>query len=264
MMGRSEIFSRVKYVEELISVIMPAYNSEKYIAGSIKSVLAQTYQNWELIVADDCSTDNTAEIVKKFSDNRIKYIKNNENSGVAATRNNAIKAATGKWIAFLDSDDLWESTKLEKQLGFIEKNSSAKFVFTASAFINENSERLEYILPAPEKVTAKELLKQNVLSCSSILIDKKYMTENPFPNGELIHEDYVSWLKILDEINAAYGINEPLLIYRISSDSKSGNKFKAAKMQWNAYKEYGLNFIKRIYYMCWYAVNGLRKYSKIN
>lgn len=243
---------------------MPAYNAEKYIAESIRSVIKQTYQNWELIVADDCSTDDTAEIVNSFSDVRIHYYKCDKNSGVAQTRNFGISKAAGEWIAFLDSDDLWEPTKLEKQIRFIENSRTAKLVFTASAFINENGDSLGYVLPAPEKVTIKELLKQNVLSCSSILIAKEYIVKYPFPSGEVIHEDYVSWLKILDEIDTAYGINEPLLIYRVSSGSKSGNKFKAAKMQWNAYKEYGLNVVQRAYYMAFYAANGLKKYRKIS
>ena len=250
-------------MKPLVSIIMPAYNAEKYIAESIRSVIKQTYQNWELIVADDCSTDDTAEIVNSFSDARIHYYKCVKNSGVAQTRNFGISKADGEWIAFLDSDDLWEPTKLEKQIGFIENSRTAKLVFTASAFVNENGIRLGYILPAPKTVTTKELLKQNVLSCSSILIAKEYIKKYPFPSGEVIHEDYVSWLKILAEIDTAYGINEPLLIYRVSSGSKSGNKFKAAKMQWNAYKEYGLNVVQRAYYMAFYAVNGLKKYRRI-
>ena len=243
---------------------MPAYNSEKYIAESIKSVLEQTYQNWELIVADDCSTDNTAEIVKKFTDSRIKYIKNNENCGVAITRNNAIKAANGKWIAFLDSDDLWKYNKLEKQIEYVNKNSNVKFTFTASLFIDETGMYKDYVLNVPDKVNKKQLLKQCIISCSSVLIEKNLMIGYNFPIGKCIHEDFVAWLKILDEVNFAYGINEPFLVYRLSSNSKSANKFKAAKMQWNAYKEYGLHFIKRIYYMYWYTVNGLKKYRKIN
>lgn len=250
-------------MKPLVSIIMPAYNAEKYIAESIRSVIKQTYQNWELIVADDCSTDDTSEIVNSFSDVRIHYYKCVKNSGVAQTRNFGISKADGEWIAFLDSDDLWNQTKLERQIDFILSNTAAKLVFTASAFINENGVRLGYILPAPKTVTTKELLKQNVLSCSSILIAKEYIEKYPFPSGETIHEDYVSWLKILDEIDTAYGINEPLLIYRVSSGSKSGNKLKAAKMQWNAYKEYGLNAVQRAYYMAFYAANGLKKYRRI-
>lgn len=258
MMGQNEEMNK------LISVIMPTYNAERFITDSIKSIINQSYQSWELIVIDDCSTDGTAEIIESFSDTRIHYYKCEENLGVAQARNFGISKATGEWIAFLDSDDLWAPTKLEKQVSFLEKNETVSFVFTASAFINENGDRLSYILPAPKKVTSKELLKQNVLSCSSILIAKKHLVNNPFPICKLIHEDYVSWLKILDEIDVAYGINEPLLIYRVSSGSKSGNKLKAAKMQWNAYKEYGLNVVQRAYYMAFYAANGLKKYRKIS
>lgn len=250
-------------MNKLVSVIMPTYNAERFITDSIKSVIKQSYQSWELIVVDDCSTDGTARIVESFSDVRIHYFRCDKNLGVAQARNFGIGRANGEWIAFLDSDDIWEPTKLEKQISLIENNNSAKLVFTASAFINENGDRLDYILPAPEKVTAKDLLKQNVLSCSSVLIEKEYILKNPFPSGETIHEDYVAWLKILNEINAAYGINEPLLIYRVSSDSKSGNKLKAAKMQWNAYKEYGLNYNERIYYILCYATNGIKKYRKL-
>lgn len=250
-------------MNKLVSVIMPTYNAERLIAASIQSALNQSYKSWELIIIDDCSTDRTADIIKGFSDTRIHYYKCDKNLGVAQARNLGISRANGEWIAFLDSDDIWEPTKLEKQIGFIEKNDRAKLVFTASSFINENGDRLDYILPAPEIVTAKELLKQNVLSCSSVLIAKEYILKIPFPSSKTLHEDYVAWLKILDEIDVAYGINEPLLIYRMSPNSKSGNKLKAANMQWNAYKEYGLNPLERIYYTFFYVSNGIKKYRKL-
>ena len=248
----------------LISIIMPAYNAEKYIEESIYSVIKQTWSNWELLVIDDCSTDNTKAIVNKYTskDNRILLLSNPCNQGVANSRNKGVLASHGDWIAFLDSDDLWTPDKLSLQVELITKKN-ALFIFTGSSFINEFGEALSYVLTVPGQIGYKELLKQNLISCSSVLISKKLLLPYPMTGGN-IHEDFVTWLLILRVMNMkAFGINKPALIYRIHSNSKSGHKWKAAIMNWNVYRKIGLNPFACCYYQLCYIFRNVKKYFNI-
>lgn len=249
--------------EALVSVIMPAYNCEKYVVEAINSVLAQTYKNWELLVLDDGSKDNTLQIIEEFSqkDSRIKALPNGKNMGVSATRNRGIELASGDWIAFLDSDDMWEPLKLEKQFEVVE-NKSAEFLFTGSSYINEEGEPFRGMFEVPEKVTYKRLRNQNVISCSSVLVKKKYF-ENIKMEKDEMHEDYAVWLRILKLGVTAYGVNEPLLIYRISRNSKSGNKIKTVKMTYKVFRFVGINPIGSAYFMMRHVVASVGKYKKI-
>jgi len=247
-----------------VSVVMPAYNASKYIGQAIESVLNQTYVNFELIVIDDCSTDNTYDIIKKYSenDNRIEVVKNKINSGVTFTRNLGISLAKYDWIAFLDSDDIWVKDKLEKQIKLTQKIPEASLIFTGTSYINSEGKSYSYILKVPDKITYKELLKQNVISCSSVLVRKKCIENIKIPDGD-IHEDFVAWLTILKKEKYAYGINEPLLIYRLSNNSKSGNKLKAIKMNYRVYKAVGLNVLECNYYSLFYILKNTLKYLRI-
>jgi teichuronic acid biosynthesis glycosyltransferase TuaG len=247
----------------LVSVVMPAYNCEKYIVEAIKSVLAQTYENWELLVLDDWSKDNTLQIIKQFSqkDSRIKVIPNGKNMGVSATRNRGIEFASGDWIAFLDSDDMWKPSKLEKQLKVADKNS-AEFIFTGVSYINEKSEPFKGTFEVPEKVTYKKLRYQNVISCSSVLVKKKYF-ENIKMEKDEMHEDYAVWLRILKLGVIAYGVNEPLLIYRILRNSKSGNKMKTVLMTYKVFRFIGINPIGSAYFMMRHVLASVGKYKRI-
>ena len=247
----------------LVSIIMAAYNAEKTINAAIQSVIDQTYTNWELIIVDDYSSDNTSVIVaeKKASDTRIRYFRNNVNSGVSITRKKGLEEAKGDWIAVLDSDDMWTREKLEKQinLAFLRE---AELVFSGSAFMDNNGERIDWILHVPTTIKYKRLLKQNLVSNSSVLV-KKELYSQFYVVGDEMHEDFAMWLLITKTGRVAYGIDEPLLIYRIADNSKSSNKIKAAKMNWNTYRYVGLRRISSLYYMCWYTVNGLLKYRQI-
>lgn len=248
----------------LVSIVMPAYNSEKTIKDSIESVLKQTYHNFELIIIDDCSCDNTSIIIKELQkiDKRIIYIKNDTNIGVGKSRNVGIKQSKGEWIAFLDSDDLWKNNKLEEQVIFLNDNPKVSFLYTASSFIDYKGKEMNYILNVPKKIKYKELLRQNLISCSSVLIKSNIIKNYEMPSGN-IHEDFAMWLMILKDVEYAYGINSPLLVYRLHSNSKSANKFKAAIMNWNTYKFIGLNVVERFYYMLIYIYKGINKYSSI-
>ena len=246
----------------LISIIMAAYNAEKTIGHSISSVLDQTYPNFELLVVNDCSSDGTEKLVESFAakDSRVRLISNEKNSGVSYTRKHGLEEAKGEWIAILDSDDAWAPEKLEKQIALQEK-TNADLLFTGSTFVDADGQPISWYLAAPAEVTYRRLLKQNILSNSSALVRKELYAKH-YASGDGMHEDFAIWLSILQEGRKAYGVDEPLLIYRIAKSSKSGNKFKAAKMNWNTYRYVGLNPVSALYYECWYMVKGLLKYKK--
>ena len=247
----------------LVSVIMAAYNAEKTIEQSINSVLNQTYPAVELLVVDDYSQDRTVKLVENIMarDNRVRLIYNKENSGVSYTRKHGLEEAKGAWIAILDSDDIWAPEKLEKQI-ILQKKMNADLLFTGSAFMDSDGQPIDWYLHAPSEVTYRQLLKQNVLSNSSSLV-RKELYEKYYAVGDGMHEDFAVWLGILKEGKKAYGVDEPLLTYRIAKSSKSGNKIKAAKMNWNTYRYIGLNPLSAFYYECWYVVKGLMKYKNL-
>lgn len=255
----------------MVSVIIPTYNSEKYIAATLESVIGQTYCDLEVLIMNDGSRDRTAEIVQEYAlrDPRIKLVNLVENRGVSAARNKGVEMASGEWIAYLDSDDLWKPNKVEKQLRFAEKlqerfSTRPDLIFTGSGFIDEDGNELASILHVPKKVDFKELLKQNLISCSSVLIRRCLMIKYPMPCIDDAHEDFVTWLRILkSEDIFAYGLDEPLLIYRVMKSSRSGNKLKAAIMTFKAYRYIGLNFAQSLWNWKSYAIRSLRKYRKI-
>jgi teichuronic acid biosynthesis glycosyltransferase TuaG len=246
----------------MITIITPTYNSGKFIAETIMSIISQTYKNWELIVVDNFSVDNTENIVKSFYDYRIKYVKNEVNKGVAFSRNKGVEIAKGDYIAFIDADDIWEKDKLERQL-FGEDTPPYDLVFTARSFIDKNSNPLNYSTQVPEKVDYKTLLKKNVISTSSVLVKRDLLLKYPFPEGYL-SEDYAVWLKILQEIPYAYGINQPLLLYRKTYNSISSNKLKMFERTRNAYINVGKKKITANFLTLRYAFGDLGKFLKTN
>lgn len=242
---------------------MAAYNAEKTISQAITSVIDQTYNNWELLVIDDCSTDATLSYIMEFvdKDKRVRLIKNKVNCGVSKTRYYGLEASKGEWIAILDSDDAWKPDKLEKQIRR-QKEKNAELLFTGSAFMHENGDLIDWYLHTPDEIGYRMLLKQNLVSNSSVLV-KKQLYRNYYSTGDNMHEDFATWLRILKAGLNAYGIDEPLIIYRLSSKSKSGNKVKASIMNWNTYRFIGLNFFEAFYYEFWYVVKGLLKYKNL-
>ena len=257
----------------MVSVIIPSYNSEKYIGETLASVCAQTYADFEVLVMNDCSQDRTAEIVEKYAqkDSRIHLINLPGNKGVSHARNQGVRMASGEWIAFLDSDDKWTKDKLEKQLKRQEsvnlKNKGTTdpdFLFTGSSFIDEDGKPLASVLHVPEHVDFSELLKQNIISCSSVLIRRSLMQKYLMPCSDRFHEDFATWLTILkNEKIEAYGLDEPLLVYRVTRSSRSGNKCKAACMTFRAYRYIGLSLTKSLRSWLVYSFRSLRKYAKI-
>lgn len=251
-------------MNSLVSIIMPAYNCDKYITYSIKSVLDQTYDNWELLICDDGSSDKTIEIVQNYIDEdcRIKLFINKTNLGVSATRNKLLEKASGQWIAFLDSDDIWANNKLEIQLNAAQKNK-VDFLFTGASYINEKGEFYKGKFLIPTEVSYETLRLQNVISCSSVLLNKSLINDIRFGNDS-IHEDFAMWLSILKQKNVnAYGINESLLIYRITKNSKSGNKLKTLTKNYKMFRYLELTRLKSIYFTINNAIGGVKKYNRI-
>lgn len=248
-----------------ISIITPSYNSSKFIFESIHSVFNQSFFDWELIIVDDCSTDNSVEVIQSFVefDSRIKLIQLPQNSGAAVARNEAIKAAQGRYIAFLDSDDLWLPDKLEKQLFFMQANDYP-FSYAAYDKIDEDGEIIAHI-GVPDKVSYPDLLKMCSIGCLTAMYDTEYFGKVTMP---LIRkrQDLGLWLKLLRKADYAYGFNETLAQYRVRADSISANKANAAKFTWRLYREVeGLGLIKASYYFIHYAVRGLlrTKYPRL-
>lgn len=247
-------------IKNLVSIITPMYNSEKFIEATIKSVINQTYKNWEMIIVDDCSTDNSPNIVKPYieNDSRIKYIRVEYNQGVSHARNVALEKANGQFIAFLDSDDIWHEKKLEKQIAFM-NDKDCVVSFTSYELMDENNERLNKIIRVPENVDYNTLLKGNILGCLTVVVDISKLDFDIKMSG-VRHEDYVLWLSILKKGHIAYGIDEVLALYRKSNNSLSGNKLKSAMWTWNIYKNIEkIPFPKAVYYFINYSINGIKK-----
>lgn len=247
----------------LVSIIMPAYNAEHLIAESIQSVLEQSHTEWQLIVIDDCSTDRTGEIVKEFAsdDNRIVYIQNNVNSGVAMTRNNGLKKVEGRYLAFLDSDDMWYPSKLSEQLFFMRANN-VHFTYCSYEVVDGKSVSMGRVLNAPSKITYNSFLRGSKIGCLTVMIDLKHVD---MPKMEKIgHEDYLAWATILSQLNETSGLTKVLAKYRVHGNSLSGNKVRASKWQYSIYKDQlGFSSFKSLYLFICYAINGLFKYNKI-
>ena len=198
-------------MDELVSVIMPSYNTERFIKETINSVLSQTYINWELIIVDDCSTDNTDAIVLECQDPRIRYFKNEKNSGAAVSRNLALREAKGKWIAFLDSDDLWKPEKLEKQIKFM-KDNNYHFSYTNYSEIDEASISLGIHVTGPKKITKTGMYNYCWPGCLTVMYDAEAIGLIQITDIKK-NNDYAMWLQVCKKADC-YLLNEELALYR--------------------------------------------------
>lgn len=223
-------------MNELVSIIMPSYNTAKFISETIYSVLTQTYTNWELIIVDDCSTDNTDEVAKPFlSDERIKYIKNEKNSGAAISRNRALCEAKGKWIAFLDSDDLWLPEKLEKQIAFMEKNDY-RFSYTNYIEIDETANPNGRSVTGPKKVTRHGMYNYCWMGCLTVMYNAETVGLIQIADIKK-NNDYAMWLKVCKKADC-YLLDEVLAKYRKRSGSISNHGYtKLIKWHYKLYRE---------------------------
>ena len=244
----------------LVSIVMPNYNSEKYIKDTICSVLNQTYQNWELLLVDDCSTDNSLSLARSFDDERIRIFQNETNSGAAVSRNYALKMAKGKWIAFLDSDDLWVPEKLEKQIVYMTQNDII-FSFTDYDVINEENRIVSHYKPHLDVCTYTDILKHNHIGCLTVIFNADSIGKILMPTDAIKREDMACWLRIMKKGVKAYCLHENLGQYKIHSNSVSSNKLKMMKYQWQVYRKVEkLSWIASLYYMCCWAIMGALKY----
>lgn len=243
-------------MNETVSIIMPAYNAERTIGESIDSVLAQTYDNFKLYIVDDASLDRTGNIIRSYKDNRIVYIKNAENLGVAKSRNCAILNCTGQYIAFLDSDDIWVADKLEKQIFFL-KNGWDVVCSNYSTFKIDPVDVIS-LRQSPEKITYKHMLKSNFIGNLTGVYNAAKLGKILQVNSG--HEDYIMWLEIMKISSRAYCIQDCLAHYRVNAKSLSSNKFKTLTWQWNIYRgNLRFNFVKSIYYFVFYIYYGVLK-----
>ena len=244
---------------ELVSIIMPTYNCAAFIEESVKSVLAQLYKNWELIIVDDCSTDNTKAILTpyltKYPNIHYTYLENN--SGPAVARSEALKQAKGDYIAFLDSDDLWLPNKLSLQIDFMKKNKAA-FSATGYEVIKEDGESKNIAFIPPQKTDYDKMLR---LSCPignlTVMYDRRIIGNLQVPNIKK-RNDFALWLQILHKTNVCYGMPDILAKYRLCSKSVSRNKLKLFTYQWQLYRHIeNLSLLKSIWYIiCWGFVKG--------
>lgn len=198
-------------MDDLVSIIMPSFNTANYILKSIESVKEQTYANWELIIVDDCSTDNTREVLDNIDDDRIRIFYNEVNMGAAVSRNRALQEAKGKWIAFLDSDDLWTSDKLEKQISFME-NNDYHFSYTNYLEINSDDEKNGRMITGPKKITKRKMFNYCWVGCLTVMYDREYVGLIQIENIKK-NNDYAMWLKVSKKANC-YLLNESLAFYR--------------------------------------------------
>jgi teichuronic acid biosynthesis glycosyltransferase TuaG len=246
----------------LVSIIMPCYNSSIYINLSIEAIINQTYTNWELLITDDNSSDNTINIINEYMsfDKRIKLFKLKINSGAAIARNNSIKNSNGRFIAFCDSDDIWIPNKLDRQLTFLIQNNFS-LIYSAYQKI-DNANNLGAIIKVPHIISYNDLLKTCSMGCLTVMYDSKKIGLNYFPIIR-IRQDYALWLTILKKIKVAYGLNEVLAYYRTRNNSISSNKFKSAFYHFRVLRKIAnLSFFKSTYYFLFYIFYGFTKYIK--
>lgn len=246
-----------------VSIITPCYNASQYISYTIDSVLNQTYANWEMIIVDDCSTDNSSDIIKQFisGDTRIKYFKTDNPSGSPVLpRNIGIEKATGRYIAFLDSDDIWLPTKLEEQLKLF-KDEKTAVVFSNYEKMNEAGERNQRIIIAPKETNYHNLLKGNVIGNLTGIYDTEKVGK--VYCQDIRHEDYVLWLSILKKGYIAKNTNTVTALYRVRENSVSSNKLKILSWQWNILRNVEkISLPKAIYYYINYAIRAFLKAIK--
>jgi len=247
-------------MNNLFSIITPSYNTARFIEETINSVLAQSYQNWEMLIVDDCSKDNSTEIILNYckKDNRIKLIQLTKNVGAAEARNIALRKAEGQFIAFLDSDDVWASNKLEKQLEFMKQKNIA-FCFSSYQTIDISGKNLNKTIHAPKIIDYRHFLGNTIIGCLTVVIDKSKTGYFEMPNIKSSH-DMALWLLIMKRGFKAYGIDEILASYRLVPTSNTANKWKAAKNVWRVYRQIEkINIISSFYYFICYSANAIKK-----
>lgn len=241
-----------------VSVIIPVYNAEKFLKRAIDSIVAQTWDNWELLLADDCSTDGSRDIMRNCSDSRIRCFFSEKNAGPAHARNLALSHAKGQYIAFLDADDFWVPDKMERQIAFMRENKYA-FSFTSYAFADENANRSGVIAHAPKAVDYQSILRSSTIAPSTAMLDRQQIDSSLIYMPENVRlEDAATWMQIMKTGVHAYGLDEVYTIYCRHKGAYSANKFDAVLGKWKLYRKVEkFSVIKSLYYVCintWAAI----------
>jgi teichuronic acid biosynthesis glycosyltransferase TuaG len=248
--------------DALVSIIVPAYKAAAFIEGTIRSVLAQTHTTWEMLIADDCSPDGTRDVVSAWAgrDARIQLIALERNGGPAAARNAAIQRARGRWIAFLDSDDMWLPAKLERSLAHAQAYRAA-LVFTGFRRITDDGSRTGGYIHVPRTLTYRQLLGNTAIATSTVLVDRAIAGD--IHMERVYYDDFVCWLSILKRGHVAHGLDEDLMRYRVVAKSVSRNKSKSAREVWQTYRRVEqLGLLASAWYFSRYALNAVRKYRR--
>lgn len=223
-------------MEDKVSVVIPVHNAEKFIKDTVESVFAQGYDNIEIILCENNSTDSTKEIIKEMSDPRIKVLNLTDVKDAADARNAGVKEADGRYIAFLDADDLWQKDKLNKQIAFM-KEKNAAFCFTGYEFADEDAKPLGKIVKVPETISYNKALSNTTIFTSTVAFDMSVLTKEQIKMPNIESEDTALWWKLLRTGVKAYGLNENLVYYRRPSKSLSSNKIEAIKRIWRLYRK---------------------------
>jgi teichuronic acid biosynthesis glycosyltransferase TuaG len=247
---------------DLVSIITPAFKSARFVGDAIRSVLAQDYPHWEMLIVDDCSPDETAARVEEWAarDARVKLIRQTRNSGPAATRNAALANSTGRYVAFLDSDDSWLPGKLSRQIDFM-RTKQAAISFTSFRRISEDGVQIGRRITVPGRLTYRQLLGNTAIATSTVIVDRS-MT-GPLQLRSVYYDDFALWLELLRKGYVAHGLNEDLMRYRVVGKSVSRNKTKSAREVWKIYRAVeGVGLLRSIWYFLNYGARGWLKYLR--
>lgn len=249
------------YLEDTVSVIIPVYNAARFLDRTLGSIFAQTYKNIEIVLVDDCSKDESAEIIARYQKEHpeVVYHLQETNQGAAVARNTALELAKGRYVAFLDSDDMWYPEKIERQITLM-KEKDAAFCYTAIEMVNNDDEVVKKKRKVKEKINYRFLLHNTMIATSSVLIDRKQTGDfrMPLRRGG---QDYATWLMLLRDGTVAYGINEALVKYRVGNSSLSSNKFKSIKQVWQIQtQDEKIGKISALFHVVCFSINALIKY----
>lgn len=247
----------------VVSIITPVYNVEKFIEATMDCVRAQTFPEWEMLLIEDGCTDKTVSVIQGYlertGEKRIRLIRMEQNGGAARARNRGVKEARGRFITYLDADDLWEPVKLERQLSFMEKCEAA-FCFTGYEFADENGVGLGKIVKVPETIDYKEALKNTTIFTSTVAFDVERIPKEELEMPVIKSEDTALWWRVLRKGYLAYGLNENLVKYRRAGKSLSSNKLEAIRRIWNLYRRAeGMSVTSSAYHFCFWAVRAVKR-----
>jgi len=249
--------------QDLISIVVPVYRAERYIEETMDCVRAQTYPHWELLLVEDCGPDRSREVIQEYiqrtGDSRIRLLTHPTNLGAARARNLGVNEARGRYLAYLDADDLWVPDKLEKELAFL-KEKKAAFVFTGYEFADENGKGTGKVVRVPATITYKEALKNTTIFTSTVMFDMERLSKEQLQMPQIKSEDTALWWRILREGYVACGLDQNLVKYRRAGKSLSSNKLEAVRRIWNLYRRAeGMSVPDSAWHFCFWAVRAVKR-----